>query len=110
METRQTNSSIGPELIWDPFIFLNLTNSTFNLESEVTPRRLLSTRLELILVLLYTGLGIVGLLSNIALIFAIVGELTLHTVTSLGKTIFQSSSLKSSSTLTFIVYLNYHRT
>ena len=59
--------------LWAPMDFLNLTTSLNGEEAETT-HKVLSDLQELTLVLLYTLMGAIGLVSNITLIVIILGE------------------------------------
>ena len=60
--------------LWAPMDFLNLTTSKNGEDSETT-HKVLSDLQEFTLVLLYTLMGAIGLVSNITLIVIILGEI-----------------------------------
>jgi len=60
-------------LSWDPLSAINMANSSFTIPSA-SSQKLLSGRMEFILVLLYSAICLGGLLANTALILAILGK------------------------------------
>ena len=60
---------------WDPLHALSMVNiSLENLEEDKVSHKVLTSNMEVTLVVLYSCLGVAGLLSNVALIAVILGK------------------------------------
>ena len=60
---------------WDPLQVLSMVNiSLENIEEEDVSHKVLNTNFEVTLVVIYSCLGVTGLLSNVALIAVILGK------------------------------------